>query len=136
MTTESVGATPLRFPPRITGLLAFAIAGTLLMSMGFLMQWASSTLLLLLPAIALMSIGNALNTPSLSSLISRAAGGDQQGGVLGVSQALGAMARVAGPLLGTWQLGFDIRTPYATGGAFMLAACAFAALAVRQPAGE
>jgi multidrug resistance protein len=121
-----------RLAPRV-GERALVVAGTLLMALGFFAQWASSTMTLLIIAVGVMSIGNALNTPSLSSLISRAAGGDQQGGVLGVAQSLGALARIGGPLLGTWQLGFAYRTPYFTGGAFMLLACAFAAWAVRQP---
>src|SRR5262249_21163898 len=79
-----------RLAPRV-GERALIVTGTLLMAIGFLLQWGSSTLPVLLLAIGVMSVGNALNTPSLSSLISRAAGADRQGGVLGVSQALGAL---------------------------------------------
>ncbi len=122
-----------RLAPRF-GERALVIAGTASMAAGFFLQYAARDLWLLLVAIGVMSVGNALNTPSLSSLISRAAGGDRQGGVLGVSQALGALARIAGPLLGTWQLAFGVAIPYATGGVVMLAACGFAAAAVRQPA--
>ena len=84
-------------------------------------------------AIAITAIGNGLNTPSLSSLISRAASGDHQGGVLGVSQAMGALARVVGPLIGTFTLGFGLTVPYFTGGTAMLVACLFAVAFVRQP---
>jgi hypothetical protein len=69
----------------------------------------------------------------LSSLISRAAAGDHQGGMLGVSQALGALARVVGPLVGTATLTFGVRSPYLTGCIAMFAASLFAAAAVRQP---
>lgn len=47
----------------------------------------------------LVSAGNALNNPSLSSLISRRATGDVQGGTLGVQDAAGSLARIFGPSL-------------------------------------
>jgi 4-amino-4-deoxy-L-arabinose transferase-like glycosyltransferase len=56
------------------------------------------------------------------------------GGVLGVSQAAGAMARVAGPIVGTWTMAFGTGMPYLTGAVAMIAACLFAAASVRQPA--
>jgi MFS family permease len=122
-----------RLAPRF-GERALVVAGTALMAAGLFVQYIALDLWVLLVGIGVISIGNALNTPSLSSLISRAAGGDQQGGVLGVSQALGALARIAGPLLGTFLLGFGVAVPYAVGGFVLLAACGFAAVAVEQPA--
>jgi multidrug resistance protein len=118
--------------PRV-GERLLIVWGTLLMGVGFLMQAMISSAALLFVAIAVVAIGNGLNTPSLSSLISRAAAGDQQGGVLGVSQACGALARIVGPIVGTWTLAFGPGTPYATGSVIMLAACLFAVTAVRQP---
>ena len=109
------------------------IAGTLLMSCGFLLQWQAASVAMLLVSIAITAIGNGFNTPSLSSLISRAAAGDHQGGVLGVSQAMGALARVVGPLVGTATLAFGVRVPYLTGGLTLLLACLFATAFVRQP---
>jgi multidrug resistance protein len=110
------------------------IAGTLMMALGMFLQsviGASAPLLFL--AIAVVAIGNGLNTPSLSSLISRGASGDQQGGVLGVAQACGALARIVGPLVGTWALTLDVAAPYAIGAAVLAASCVFAASAVEQP---
>jgi MFS transporter, DHA1 family, tetracycline resistance protein len=49
---------------------------------------------------AAVAVGSSLATPSLSSLISRGAGADHQGAVLGVNQSLGALARAAGPAAG------------------------------------
>jgi MFS family permease len=121
-----------RLVPRF-GERALVIAGTLLMGLGFFMQYAATTPSFLLVAVAVIAVGNGLNTPSLSSLISRSATGSDQGGVLGVSQSSGALARVVGPLVGTWLIGFGITTPYLVGGATLLFACAFASLAVRQP---
>jgi predicted MFS family arabinose efflux permease len=103
------------------------------MSVGFVMLWFAHDYFLLCSGVTVTSIGNGLNTPSLSSLISRAASGHEQGGVLGVSQSCGALARVAGPLVGTAMLGFGVAAPYVTGGIAMFAACVFALAAVRQP---
>jgi DHA1 family tetracycline resistance protein-like MFS transporter len=121
-----------RLVPRL-GERRMIIAGTLLMGIGFLMQYSAESVTMLFVAIAVMAVGNGINTPSLSSLISRSASGEHQGGVLGVSQACGALARVVGPLVGTWTLAFGTSMPYMTGGIAMLCACAFATFAVQQP---
>ena len=121
-----------RLVPRF-GEKKLIVVGTLLMGVGFFMTYQAFTLSMLLLAIAVTAVGNGLNTPSLSSLISRAASGEHQGGVLGVSQSMGALARVVGPLIGTWTLSFGISLPYLTGGAAMMVACVFAAMFVRQP---
>jgi multidrug resistance protein len=121
-----------RLVPRF-GERNLVIAGTLLMGLGFYLQYVATTRTLLLVAIAIVAVGNGLNTPSLSSLISRAASGDEQGGVLGVSQAAGALARIAGPLFGTFTMAFGTTMPYLTGAIAMFAACAFGAATVRQP---
>jgi predicted MFS family arabinose efflux permease len=47
----------------------------------------------------LISIANSLNNPALSSLLSRRATGDVQGGTLGVQDAAGSFARILGPSL-------------------------------------
>jgi multidrug resistance protein len=121
-----------RLAPRL-GERRLIIAGTLLMSIGFLALYANTGLSILFIAVAVIAIGNGLNTPSLSATISRSASGEHQGGVLGVSQSLGALARVVGPLVGTWTLRFGVGMPYLTGGLTLLVACIYAVLAVRQP---
>lgn len=54
----------------------------------------------LLATSALISIGNQLATPLLTSLASKAVGEDVQGGVLGAVQSVGSLARFIGPALG------------------------------------
>jgi len=107
--------------------------GTGLMAVGFVGLWLSDNLLSLLLSLLIVGVGNGLNTPSLSSLISRSAGGDRQGGVLGVNQAAGALARTLGPLLGTFTLRYGPSAPYITGAAILVAACAFAVFNVAEP---
>jgi MFS transporter, DHA1 family, tetracycline resistance protein len=121
-----------RLVPRF-GERRLIIAGTALMSLGFLLLAAAHSLPYLLFALAVTSVGNALNTPSLSALISRLAGGDSQGGVLGVSQAAGALARIVGPLVGTAMLVYGIETPYIIGAIFMIVAAVVALATVVQP---
>jgi multidrug resistance protein len=122
-----------RLAPRV-GERPLVIAGIGMMGTGFLLQAViGSSVPLLFIAIAIVAIGNGLNTPSLSSLISRAASGDHQGGVLGVAQACGALARIVGPLVGTWALGFGVGSPYVIGAAVMFLACLYAVSAVEQP---
>jgi DHA1 family tetracycline resistance protein-like MFS transporter len=122
-----------RLVPRV-GEKRLIVVGTLLMGVSFFALMVTTTLGPLLGAIAVLAVGNGLNTPSLSSLISRSASGEHQGGVLGVAQSMGALARVIGPLVGSLMLGFGLTIPYFTGGIAMIVACVFAALFVRQPA--
>ncbi|HEX8747519.1 MAG TPA: MFS transporter, partial [Pyrinomonadaceae bacterium] len=56
-------------------------------------------LVVLLAVGALFAVGNALSTPSLTSLASKSAGRAEQGGVLGVTQSVASLARVVGPLI-------------------------------------
>jgi len=58
----------------------------------------STTIPLLLGAIALNRSGNFLCLPLLSSLISQAAGARQQGKILGFAESVSALARIAGPV--------------------------------------
>lgn len=73
-----------------------------------------SGLAVLLAVGALFATGNALSTPSLTSLASRSASRAGQGGVLGVTQSVASLARAVGPLIASAMiysavatLGFD-----------------------------
>ncbi len=78
-----------------------------LVMVGFVVLGLSITAMALVPmgwpmfvAFGAIAVGQGLSSPSLSGLISRSAGEDEQGRVLGSTQAMGALARVFGPLLG------------------------------------
>ncbi|MCW5936576.1 MAG: MFS transporter [Fimbriimonadaceae bacterium] len=73
-----------------------------------------------------LGVGNGMAQPSLSSLLSRNAPVTLVGGIFGVQSALGAIARIFGPVLGN-QL-YEVRpwVPYALAGALMLAPLALA----------
>jgi MFS transporter, DHA1 family, tetracycline resistance protein len=50
-------------------------------------------------ALTALSVGMGAMQPSLNSLISRRAGADQQGEVMGVAQSVGSLSRVLGPIM-------------------------------------
>lgn len=71
--------------------------GLLLMALGLAGIAASASVPPLVAAAAAIAIGYALANPSLTSLVSRAAGDGAQGTVLGVYQSASSLARVFGP---------------------------------------
>jgi MFS family permease len=110
------------------GILALAIG----MGMSFLIHdWIAFAI-----SMALTAFGFATINPSANSLVSRAADPEYQGLTLGVSQSMGALGRVLGPILGGFlfeQVSID--TPYIGGTLTLLVALALAWKAIRA-AGE
>jgi len=87
-----VGRLATRLPER-----NLVLAGIGVLAVGFLGVPLAVRLPGLLVALALVVTGQGLASPSLSSLISRTADADLQGGALGISQSMSAAARVLGP---------------------------------------
>jgi multidrug resistance protein len=78
----------------------------------------------------LLALGMGFNSPSLLSAISQLADPRDQGSTLGVSQSLGSLARIIGPMWGGWVFDqFGIRFPFLTASALMLCACALGVVA-------
>lgn len=76
------------------------VAGTACMGAGsLLVPTAHVWSMLILPS-TLIAVGSALNSPSLTAAISKAAPPDRQGEMLGVSQSVGALGRILGPAWG------------------------------------
>lgn len=76
-------------------------AGLLLNVAGFAGLASAETWVVLVPALVLVTAGQGLLSPALSSLVAGRASADRQGAVLGVQQSAAAGARVIGPLLST-----------------------------------
>jgi MFS transporter, DHA1 family, tetracycline resistance protein len=74
-------------------------AGTLIAALGSLAILPAYVWWQLLPGTAIVAIGTALYSPSLSASISLAAPSDRQGEMLGLYQSAGALGRVIGPAL-------------------------------------
>ncbi|SMC33818.1 MFS transporter [Janibacter indicus] len=106
----------------VLGLGCFALGAALA---PFVTTWWQ----VLLPA-GLIGVGNATQAPSLMAAISKQAGADEQGAILGASQSLGSSGRIVGPVLGG-ALFAEVAppAPYLAGGvAFAVIAAAFVVL--------
>ncbi len=81
----------------------------------------------LLGTLALMSIGMGFNNPSIMSLISQFTAAEDQGSILGVSQSLASLARIAGPAWGGYAFDrFGPGVPFESGALFMFVASGIA----------
>ncbi|HXQ52253.1 MAG TPA: MFS transporter [Stellaceae bacterium] len=72
-------------------------AGAAIIGIGLFSLALAGALWSVLVATGLLSIGMGLLNPSVTSLVSRVAGADERGGVMGVSQAAASLARIIGP---------------------------------------
>jgi MFS transporter, DHA1 family, tetracycline resistance protein len=90
---------------------------------GLFLIAAATEIPLLLLGLTLLAVGFGGTLPALSSLLSQAADDDVQGAALGAGQSIGAMARMAGPLLGgfMWDV-YPPMGPFLVGGAIALLA--------------
>lgn len=82
--------------------MTLALAGSLISMLGFILLMLAARpgvgLTWILLAAGVEVAGFSFVTPSLASLISRRSDPARQGGVLGISQSVSAMARICGPL--------------------------------------
>jgi len=109
------------------------VAGLAAMAVGFTALPFAPGLPGLLAATVPLAAGNALANPSMSSLLSRSARAEDQGGTLGIGQSASALGRVLGPVTATFV--FDavwFAGPY-VGGAVIMVAMAALAATLRQP---
>ena len=91
------------------------------------------TVPLLAAVTGLLALGMGFNSPSLLSSISQLADARDQGSTLGVSQSLGSLARIIGPMWGGWVFDqFGIGFPFFTSAGLMLTACALGVVAFRR----
>jgi DHA1 family tetracycline resistance protein-like MFS transporter len=98
------------------------IAGNFVMAIGLgTIPFSQRSLILLLLSLLLLGLGNGLNQPITLSLVSKYTDPDEQGGILGINQSLGSLARFLGPSWGGLvyeRIGYT--APFLTGGSFMI----------------
>jgi len=121
------------------------MGGLALIALGLLVLPFARELPLLVGALSALALGMGAMQPSLNSLISRRAGEDVQGEVMGVAQSVGSLSRVLGPLIaGSLFAGFGRGSPYLWGAALVCGALVIgwrlprpvaAAVAVEPPLG-
>jgi DHA1 family tetracycline resistance protein-like MFS transporter len=117
---------------RSLGEARMALIGSVLLVLGLAGLPFSTDLARLLIDMALLAIGFGILSPALTSLVSRAAGSDERGGILGVNQSGQSLARILGPLLAGSVYGAAGRdAPYYVGAAIMVAVVLMAAAVPR-----
>jgi len=88
---------------------------------------------LLLVSLLLLAAGNGIHNPSSLGLLSRLTDERSQGGTIGLSRSFGALARIFGPVAGTWVFGAaGAAWPFWTAGGLMLVALAVAVGVLRE----
>ena len=104
------------------------LVGVALMVVGFWLWPAARTIPLLLAGpILAVSIGSALNAPSLRALVSRLSPQDSQGATLGLAASFDSLARAIGPGFGGWLAGaHGLASPYYFAAAIMTVALLWA----------
>ena len=98
------------------------VIGTLLAALGlFGMPFVPTDHFSLeLVCMTFLSLGNALLTPTVSSLLSSFAPDGMQGKILGTNQSVGSLARVVGPAVGGLAYGWHFSYPYLLAGSISL----------------
>jgi DHA1 family tetracycline resistance protein-like MFS transporter len=110
------------------------VAGLASIAAGLLILPLARDLPVLLVATAGLALGMGAMQPSLNSLISRRAGAEEQGEVMGVAQSIASLSRVLGPLFaGALFAGLGRDSPFLVGMVLVIAA---AAIGWRLPPAE
>jgi DHA1 family tetracycline resistance protein-like MFS transporter len=102
--------------------------GLALIGAGLLILPFARSLALLALAVSALALGMGLVQPSLNSLISRRAGREEQGEVMGVSQSVGSLSRVLGPTAAGFFFGEFGRSAAFFWGAVLVAAALLVAV--------
>jgi predicted MFS family arabinose efflux permease len=106
-------------------------SGLFLLALGLVMIAFSRSIVELLIANGVMTVGMAFNSPALTSLISQRSDPEDQGGILGVSQGLASLARIAGPAWGGFLFDrWGMTSPYLSSAALIVVACGISIVAL------
>ncbi|HWB48740.1 MAG TPA: MFS transporter [Stellaceae bacterium] len=110
------------------------VAGLVLIALGLVIIPAAHDLAVLVVAVSSLALGMGAMQPALNSLISRRAGAEEQGEVMGVAQSVASLSRVLGPILaGALFAGWGRSSPFLAGMVLVVVA---AALSWRLPPAE
>jgi len=121
---------------RLFGEERLLLCGLTVIGAGLLILPFARSLATLGIAVTALAFGMGLTQPSLNSLVSRRAGREEQGEVLGILQSTGSLSRVLGPAAAGFLFGeFGRNAPYFWGVA-LIAVALFAALRLIRALGE
>lgn len=94
--------------------------GCVFMAIGLVLIPFMPSVWLLSAALTVLVFGNSLNTPTLTSLISKVAPEEQTGRILGTSQSISGLGRVLGPVWGGFAIGVNAPLAFWTTGLLVL----------------
>jgi multidrug resistance protein len=98
------------------------LAGLVLMAVGLISLAFSTRFALLLVTLGILSVGDGAVTPTVSTLLSFASPVEVQGEMLGLSQGVGGLGRIIGPLIAGSLYTFSSALPFVVGGILVILA--------------
>jgi DHA1 family tetracycline resistance protein-like MFS transporter len=109
------------------------LTGTVTIGIGLALLAAAMTPVVGIGACSLLALGMGMAQPSTTSLISREARATEQGGILGVNQSVGSLARLLGPAVAgsAFTIGGP-SAPYIVGAALMMVSAWLASRVLRR----
>jgi multidrug resistance protein len=108
-------------------------AAVLVIAVALVLVPLSPSVPVLAAVCGLLAAGMGFNSPSMMSAISQLADARDQGATLGISQSLGSLARIIGPMWGGFVFDqFGIAVPFVTAGGLMLVAWGVSLVAFRD----
>jgi MFS transporter, DHA1 family, tetracycline resistance protein len=102
------------------------LAGLVLMAVGLISLAFSTRFALLLVTLGILSVGDGAITPTVSTLLSFASPVEVQGEMLGLSQGVGGLGRIVGPLIAGSLYAFGSALPLVVGGILVIMAAVVA----------
>ena len=107
-------------------------AAIALLAIGLALVWVAGSVPALAFGSAVIAVGMGFQSPSMLSVISQLSDPADQGSMLGVSQSLGSLARIVGPLWGGFVFDrFGHAAPFASAAVVMSIACVLSLAAFR-----
>lgn len=98
------------------GEVRLILVGSAFLSVGLFLLAQSRSLNALLLSLFFLAMGYSLSNPCLMSFVSKAAGSDRYGGVMGIYQAGGSLARIISPLAAGYLYKLQVSYPSHLGG--------------------
>ncbi|MBL8857061.1 MAG: MFS transporter [Planctomycetes bacterium] len=114
-----------RLVPRY-GETKLAVAGPLLLGLGFLVVGLATTWTWVIVGCLIMPLGFGLNNPALTSLVSRASPEREQGSFLGLNQSVSSFARMTGPPFAGLVFAYGPEVPFLIGAGLLGCSCLLA----------
>lgn len=111
------------------------LAGNILMVLGLFLITFTTEVWHLTTYLVIMTIGNSLNAPTITSLLSKAADPSRIGTIMGAAQGLGGMGRSIGPTWGGILFSIAFGLPFALT-AIVVSATIMAGIIIRRKGGS